>query len=96
MCAPPSTRSSQQLQFMTACGCACRALKLQKQEMVCDGLDIRMKLTGPLGMSLDRHDELEQHTDANTNWVCLGVNVGPVKWYAIAILRLFGPVQRGG
>ena len=54
-----------------------RARKLLDQDLVCGKTDVRMDLSGPMGFSLDREDEVGgpgldtgQHSDANTVFVC--------------------------
>ena len=54
-----------------------RARKLLDQGFVCGKTDVRMDVSGPMGFSLDRDDEVGgpgldtgQHSDANTEFVC--------------------------
>ena len=51
--------------------------QLLDQDLVCGKTDVRMDLSGPMGFSLDRDDEVGgpgldtgQHSDANTEFVC--------------------------
>ena len=49
-----------------------------------------------MAFSLDRIAEADEHgkptchTPGNTRFVCLGVNMGGVRWFSCAVLHIFG------